>query len=201
MPKQNLPSGAYPTGIQLRTQHQLVNDQLLAGLLEVIPQTTSVIDIGAGVGHYLKALREHGYSGKLIGVDGSPQIDRLSDGLVQELDITKPADCVPYFGSAQWGLFIEVGEHISPIYEQVVINNVSKIPEGYLVITWAIPNQRGRGHVNCRTPFYVASQFSKRNWGVDEEMTVRAHQAIGGRRTPDRGKLKDKLMVLRKGAA
>ncbi len=141
-----------------------VNQRILDTVTAIIPAGQTVIDIGAGNGKYVKALRDAGYA--VTGIDGTPDIGKETDGLVDRADLTE--DCSEFFGMADWGLFLEVGEHVPLEYEQKMIDTVSRIPTAGLIVSWS--DGRGCGHVNKRPPDYVAAEFARRGWALDKAM-------------------------------
>ena len=80
-------------------------------------------------------------------------------------------NCRKFYRAADWGLFIEVGEHIPTEFEYKVFNTVSEIARTGLIVSWASPGQRGYKHINCHDADYVVDQFSRRRWELDEEAT------------------------------
>jgi hypothetical protein len=135
--------------------------------VSILPSKASVVDIGAGTGRLVKHLRERGFN--IVGLDGTPGIETVSEGMVMECDLT--GDCSKFKSYADWGLFFEVGEHVPVEYEQKLIDNVSSIPREGLIFSWAIPGKKGFGHCNCRPVEYVVSEFAKRGWKIDESAT------------------------------
>jgi hypothetical protein len=142
-----------------------VDVSLLEAVVAVIPPRCSVLDIGAGPGQYVRLLRLLGYDAG--GLDGSAGIEEMSGGVVRWADLT--ADCGLFFNSCDWGLFVEVGEHVPPEHEQALIDNVAAIPRTGLLVQWALPGQSGCGHFNCRPADYVREQFEIRGWKEDED--------------------------------
>jgi hypothetical protein len=166
------------------------NPGLLKTCIELIPTGESIIDIGAGYGAYVHQLQSKGYA--IVGVDGSRDIDKVSEGYVRHYDLTQPVDATYWmFNCADWGICFEVGGHIPREFESVFINNVSLMATESLIITWESPGQPGSKHVNCRTEAYVASEFRARGWRVDDEATHKSRQNIKRR-------YRSRLLVLRK---
>lgn len=153
-----LKSGAWDT--KDMNEHVFDND-LADTLLEFFEdeEIKKIVDFGCGPGEYVKFFRSKNYSIK--GYDGNPHTKELSNGICKVLDLTtefelnKTFDCV---------LSLEVGEHIPKEYEQIYINNLVKYSEKYIIISWAIPNQGGYGHVNCQTNDYIKEEFYKRGF-------------------------------------
>jgi len=161
-------------------------------LASVIPPSRTVIDLGAGIGECVMALRRLGY--EATGLDGTPGIDDLTDGMIQWADLT--GDCGRYFGKADWGLFLEVGEHVPVDYEGDLIGNVSRIPREGLIVSWASPGRTGRGHVNCRPPDYVADRFAERGWAFHRRSTGKVNRNKGRS-----GRNRHLMVFCRKGGA
>jgi 2-polyprenyl-3-methyl-5-hydroxy-6-metoxy-1,4-benzoquinol methylase len=179
--------GAYPA----KKMKRRVGENAIAGLMEFIETSISkdqtIIDIGAGEGRHVRALRHLGYMAS--GIDGCEGIEEISQGRVKWCDISDHA----FFSidKYDWGLFIEVGEHISAEFEADVISNVSSLIKNGLIVSWATPGQRGYKHVNCRTAVYVASCFAHRGFVVDDELTQQLGELMGKRS-------RHKVMVLRR---
>lgn len=167
--------GIFDFQLQKKVQSQRFNQNLFDGIVKVIPLHKSIIDIGAGVGNYVKYLREEGYVA--IGIDGTPKIEKLSKGLVKQWNLAKPID--NQFGEFDWGLFIEVGEHIPKEYENVIFSNLNRLIKNGLILSWAHPYHPGRGHINTHTEVYVACEMGKFGWCVNDEKTVMLRDCIG----------------------
>ncbi len=185
-----LPPGAYRRLGREFSIKEPTKKQIKA-LSYLIPKNESVIDIGCHKGVYVQALKEQGY--EAFGIDGICDIENKTNGLVKWCDLT--ADCSEFFQSADWGLFLEVGEHVPKEFECSLFDNVSAIPRKRLVVSWAHINV-GIGkhkHINCRTQVYVASEFSRRGWFVDDEATIELRYNVYSRT-----ELKQRIMVLKK---
>ena len=139
------------------------------GLCSTIPAGKSVIDLGAGCGHFVRALRERGYDAK--GCDATEGIWEITNGLVQQVDLA--GDCSTFYDHTDWALFLEVGEHVPMELEQQLIDNVSRIPREGLIVSWATTTRKSYGHVNCRPPEHVVAELAARGWVVDEEATAK----------------------------
>jgi hypothetical protein len=120
---------------------------LLSGKFNIIDTSKSkrIYDFGAGLGFYLKQLDEDGFT-NLVGFEGDPPKQKVFANIWKQ-DLTQP------ISDAEKGdvLLLEVGEHIPQEFESVLIDNVSRLCRGYLVLSWAVPGQAGYGHVNCKT--------------------------------------------------
>lgn len=126
----------------------------------------SLLDFGAGEGRYVRALHARGV--EALGIDGTPQIEHMTNGLVVEADLTEPLTIEP----ADAGLSLEVGEHLQPSKCSCYVDSMVRLSRRLLVVSWATPGQRGRGHINCLPPEYVAARIVRRGMSLDESATT-----------------------------
>ena len=186
-------TGYYLPVLLKRRKRWQANEPILRRLKMVLRRhrPTTVVDIGAGSGAYVRALRELGH--KAWGLDGTPGIEEITAGDVLEQDLV--LDCSAHFDSANWGIFIEVGEHVPKEFEQTLIDNVCRIPTQGLIVSWNPSKRVGIRHVNPRTNTYIACEFGRRDWQVDEAMTRKIRKRGDERISP---RFLNTLMVLRK---
>lgn len=102
-----------------------------------------VYDFGCGVGQYMKRFQDSGFT-KLTGFEGHPPEIREFSNIVKQ-DLTLPFD-VAEKGNV---VFLEVAEHVPARFEDVMLTNVANACDDKLVMSWAIRDQGGHGHVNC----------------------------------------------------
>lgn len=162
------------------------DQRLWNAIVATIPIGDSVIDLGAGTGAIVSALRARGNPS--FGVDGIDGIESISGGLVRQADLTR---LIPRTKPADWVLCIEVGEHVPAHLEKQLFGNIARLCTKGAFVTWAVPGQRGLGHVNFRTPEYIAWHLAARGLPTDFTATAKA------RRTA-RGNWRKKILVLRK---
>ncbi len=166
-------TGAYTSMRQRRTERvRTVKQYTIDTITASVPKEKTIIDLGAGLGHHVRALRELGCDAR--GVDGTRNVEEQSEGLIKHVDLTR--DCSRLYNTVDWGLFLEVGEHVPQELEGKLLDEVCRIPREGLIVSWAGIGQAGLGHVNCRTPAYVAGEFTRRGWRVDDESTHRARE-------------------------
>jgi len=120
-----------------------------------------VIDIGCGDGTYTRHLISSGLVA--IGYDGNPLTEKVTDGLCFCADFSEPQ----HLGIYDAALSLEVGEHIPRQYEQVFLDNLSRHADRLIVLSWAIPEQGGFGHVNERLNAHIILGMSDRGWKID----------------------------------
>jgi len=139
----------------------------------------TVVDLGAGLGHYGRIFNEEGSKvSKWEGYDGALNVNEVTNGLVNFMDLTQPdaadeRDCV----SADWVLSLEVGEHIPPEYTENFLRNIRCHAREGAVISWAQPGQGGTGHVNTRTVEDVMALMKKWGFKVDHRRTDEVRHA------------------------
>lgn len=172
-----------------RAERQGHDRRLLQAITDVLPQGASVLDIGAGSGWLAAALREQGWQADAY--DGCA----LEEAGVKAWDLTKPHPNTDE--RWDWGLFIEVGEHIPARHQRRVAENITDALRHGLIVSYALPGQRGLNHVSCRTPDEVAELFGRFGWETDAVATERARDAARGRRNREHG-YEHKLLVLRR---
>jgi SAM-dependent methyltransferase len=157
-----------------------------------------VLDLGCGVGGYLAALKEKGFT-KLLGVEAQCPKHALFEPIA-ECDLSVSFD-LPFEGHV---LCFEVAEHLPRKYEQNVVRNIARhVASGHeAIISWAVPGQGGYGHFNEQPIDYVIDLFE--DFGMDflEATTAVARSRISDEHDPEHGKLpwfKNTLMVFGKG--
>ena len=112
-----------------------------------MPKDKRIYDFGTGLGHYLRHLEDNGFT-NLVGFEGDPPVKKVFSGMWKQ-DLTKPIS--EAFADKGHVIMLEVGEHVPQEFESALIDNVSRLCRGYLVLSWAVPGQDGFGHVNCKT--------------------------------------------------
>lgn len=162
----------------------LFDDDLAEAITVVAQETGSTVwDFGCGMGAYSKRMRDAGLD--VLAVDGNPNTPQMTDGIgaVQDLAVPfngKPSDMV---------LCLEVGEHIPKQYEDELFDNIERHCNKRAIVSWAVPNQVGRGHVNCKPNHQVVASMRSRGF----RHNIPAERAL--RDCATLGYFKDTLMV------
>jgi len=153
----------YWYGEEVISEHRF-DECLASGLVEFFKkeQATSILDLGCGLGDYVKALRAHSF--ECEGYDGNPQTPQLSNGVAQVADLSAPLDLGRVF---DWVLCLEVGEHIPKVYETLLIDNLHRHNAKGIVLSWAVKGQGGYGHVNEQNNLYVKTLLQKYGYTND----------------------------------
>ncbi|MCP4540274.1 MAG: hypothetical protein GY832_24305 [Chloroflexi bacterium] len=154
-------------------------------VIDAIPTGATVVDMGAGSGDLVYLMKRRGIAA--FGLDATEDIESITDGDVLHADLT--GNCGPWFDSVDWGLFLEVGEHVQADLENALLDNVCRIPSAGMIVSWAADLWRGHNnsHVNSQPMKYVQDLFLRRHWLVDNDATQRLRVASGrssGKRVP-----------------
>jgi hypothetical protein len=173
-----MPNGAFCT-----SSYAGLDKELAIALLPILNGTVG--DFGAGGGWYSSFFQNH--SIESTPYDASP----TRPASVHFADLTAPLDAsVPAY---DWVLCLEVGEHLPTESENVFIDNVAGHAKLGIVMSWAVPGQRGNGHVNNRPNDWVVEQLRSRAFTYDKD----ASELLRGKATFKW--FKNTLMVFRSG--
>jgi SAM-dependent methyltransferase len=132
--------------------------QIVPYLINLI-RPRSVVDVGCGVGTWLRAFAECGIK-DYLGLDG-PHV--TADMLViapdrfMPVDLTEPTTLARTFDLA---MCLEVAEHLPEERSQTLVASLSRLSD-FVVFGAAIPGQGGRSHLNEQWPQYWADMFTK----------------------------------------
>lgn len=134
-----------------------------------------ILDFGAGDGFYSGYLQDLGYW--VLPIEGDATTIINAKGAIQK-DLSQPFE----INLPNDSICLEVGEHIPAEFEQVFINNIANNTKGKLVLSWAIPEQEGYFHVNCKPNEWVIAEFEKRGFKYLQAETQSARAVIEERR-------------------
>lgn len=134
------------------TEHRY--DEKLSNALAERLKGNSVVDFGCGYGKYVRNFKSNGID--CDGFDGNPYTEKLTNGECKVLDLTLRINLPRKYG---YVLSLEVAEHIPEKYEGMFISNLHNHNTLGVILSWGVPNQRGWGHVNCKSNEYVNSIF------------------------------------------
>ena len=137
-------------------------------VLEVHP-ARSMIDVGCGIGGWVKAFSEHGV--KAVRIDGD-YVDRkqllISEDRFIAHDLNRALDVAGLcrlYGDSQTGRFdlaisLGVAEHLEPQRSEILVRDLCALADTVLFAA-AIPFQGGAGHINERWQSWWAKKFSE----------------------------------------
>ena len=152
-------------------------DHILTARIGQLWQPKQFADLGCGNGQYCAVLKGYGWP-VVHGYEGTQGI--MSLGIYDDiftLDLTKRRWVEINYDLV---LCLEVGEHIPEEHEQTFIDNVCEFTAKDLILSWAIPGQGGKSHVNEKPNDYIVEQFWKRGFRYDKGTTrdLRRHSSL-----------------------
>jgi SAM-dependent methyltransferase len=155
-----------PTYVHSEDVHNFTAARIILPLIFDLIGTKSLIDVGCGIGTWLKVAKDLGVS-DILGVDGD-YVDRkvLSKYIDEDnflaRDLTKPLELYRTFDLA---LCLEVAEHLPFESADILIDSLCN-HSGTILFSAAIPFQGGQNHLNEQTPNYWIGKFEQRGFQV-----------------------------------
>lgn len=147
--------------------------RVLHSLLNGKRSFRSLMDIGAGLGQYGRALLALDARHRYAGFDGAGNIVNASGGFVRYADVSLPL-ALP---RAHWVMSIDAGEHVPREHEFMFFRNLHAHACVGVLVSWADLPQGGTGHVNVHSPQFVRERFEELGYSVDERLTARLRNA------------------------
>jgi hypothetical protein len=132
-------------------------------LLNILP-IHSAIDIGCGVGLWLKALSDRGTK-TTIGIDGNyTNRRRLVIDPTQFIahDLNQSIDGIE-LGKADLAMSLEVGEHLLPSRAEGLVDDICSLSD-FVMYGAAIKHQGGEQHINEQPQSYWVEKFRGRGY-------------------------------------
>ena len=122
-------------------------------------QPQSLVDVGCGIGTWLRVAKELGVP-TVLGVDGEYA---LSSGLLIDKDEFKPADLrlpLPDLGRRfDMAMSLEVAEHLPRERAQDLVNELCNLAD-VIMFSAAIPGQGGTDHINLQAQSVWIERFA-----------------------------------------
>jgi SAM-dependent methyltransferase len=128
-------------------------------VLELAPATRSVVDVGCGVGGFLKTFEEHAIA-DITGVDGSyvdTSMLHIREDRFLAADLTAPLRLARRFDLA---MSLEVAEHLPESRGRSFIEDLARLSD-IVLFSAAIPGQGGTHHVNEQWQDHWAEEFER----------------------------------------
>jgi SAM-dependent methyltransferase len=141
------------------TQDTVESARIIVPLLLKLISPASVVDIGCGLGAWLKVCQEHrikvfrGFDGDYI----DPSKLLVQPSCFTPVDLAKPIEIDQRFDLA---ICLEVAEHLPESVAPGLVRMLTSVAP-FVLFSAAIPGQRGPGHVNEQWPSYWKALFTK----------------------------------------
>lgn len=147
-------------------QHNLIAPRQIVPFVLDLFSPQSVIDVGCGLGTFLRVFKENGVK-EILGIDGEwCNKELLFQNIKKEeflqVDLEKPFNLDRKFDLA---VCLEVAEHLSEKRAESFVIELTKVSDAIL-FSAAIPNQGGENHFNEKWLDYWESIFSKEGYEV-----------------------------------
>lgn len=145
-----------------QSERRQANADLMAEILWSYVQPKSVIDLGCGLGFFLKSCKARGATIK--GVDGdwlAPGDSVIAKSYRQTADLNQPYTARKRYDLAAT---IEVAEHLSPDRSEGFVDDLCALSD-VVLFSAGIPGQGGAGHINLRFQGEWAAMFQDRGYG------------------------------------
>ena len=116
----------------------------------------SVFDLGAGSGQYGRWLVNRSTGIDYRACDGALNVEAFTKDYVQWCDLTRPIHAAP----SDWVISLEVGEHLPEQLAAEYLANIDRLNTRGVFLSWAIPGQAGKGHINWQPNGWVIAQMA-----------------------------------------
>lgn len=140
-------------------QSSIKSAKHIVPLVQSIVNPRSVLDVGCGVGAFLKEFEKIGVE-DVLGIDNtiaSQEFLQIKKDKIKQCDICKPLELSKKFDLV---ISLEVGEHLDPQCSDTYVTNLTAAGN-IILFSAAIPGQGGTHHVNEQWPEYWARIFER----------------------------------------
>ncbi len=132
--------------------------QKILPIVQNLFNPASVIDIGCGVGYWLKVWKDELHINDLLGVEGDYVTERffkLDKQYLKNADLKFPLNLNRKFDLV---MSMEVAEHIPEAHADIFVSNLVAAGD-VILFSAAIIGQKGTYHINEQMPEYWAKKF------------------------------------------
>lgn len=145
-----------------KSVHNTKAAEVIVPIVMRLAHPKSVLDIGCGIGTWLKIFNEAGV-GDFFGVDGEDLAQdalQISETNFSVCDLTRPLDLEKEFDLV---VSLEVAEHLPEFAAEQFVATLIKHSK-LVLFSAAIPGQGGQNHLNEQWPDYWQEKFWKHKY-------------------------------------
>jgi hypothetical protein len=164
-------------GAEFYAQHitgSVQSAEIVAALVTELIRPTSVVDVGCGMGGWLRAFGANG-ARELSGIDGD-HVDRsklfFDSSHFSAVDLSQP---FKIDGRYDLALCLEVAEHIPHEHSGDLVDALCAAAP-VVLFSAAVPGQGGTGHINERWPEYWRERFQARGFRMCDVVRPRVRE-------------------------
>jgi SAM-dependent methyltransferase len=135
-------------------------------VLGVLPEVTSVLDVGCGAGTWLRAFQENGVA-RVCGIDGGDSRGHAHESVrpwIQTRDLEKSLGLLESFDLV---VSLEVAEHLAHERSAGLIAELTAVTD-VVLFSAAIPGQGGHFHINEQWAGYWVQLFARRGFAPSD---------------------------------
>ena len=155
-----------PKYIHTEKIHNFSAAEVIVPFIVELIKPTSVIDIGCGIGTWLKVFQENGIK-HIKGIDG----DYIDEHLLKiNPKYFKPYNLEePYVDDEKFDMAIslEVAEHLKFSSSKIVIDTITSLSD-VVLFSAATINQGGQNHINEQTPQFWINLFEEKGFKMHD---------------------------------
>ena len=148
---------------------------ILRHVIDDLKADRKLADFGAGGGHYAKFFNETGLV-QAYAYDGIEGVEEVTKGASRHWNLAAKNQA-PHWTTYDYGMSLEVLEHIPEALEEDVIATISKNVRRSLVMSWS-NDREGIGHVNCKSPEEYRKIVEKYGFKFNPEKTDKVREMI-----------------------
>ena len=128
----------------------------------------SLLDVGCGMGHWIKAAHDHGIH-EAYGIEGGQVPDELlqvDKSRLYSIDLNLAWNLNRRFDAI---LCLEVAEHLLPDSAMNLVKSLTEHGD-WIFFSAACPGQVGQNHINCQWPSYWQELFNELGFVCDDRI-------------------------------
>ena len=145
-----------------------------ASVARVFPEAESFVDVGAGTGQFVGALRRLGREADGFEYAATGRaFARLAGTPLRRFDLGE-ADPLPGAETYDVAFSLEVGEHLPTAMSGAFVDALVQLAPT-VVLTCAQPGQGGHGHINCQPKTFWRALFEERGYAHADALYERLH--------------------------